>query len=74
MSADQWVNNEYNFEDMYPNSKYSTKIEVSPNANVEEFDAFCAARICGNMTSNTAKAINEAPTIDIPVILKVVSK
>ena len=74
MVASSWSDNTYSFESEYPNSEYNVSIEVAPTATVEQFEAFGEAMICGSHDSNVATAINGAPTIDIPVIIKAVRK
>lgn len=74
MSASKWSNNQYSFESTYPKESYDISIEVAPTATVEQFEAFGEAMICGSHNSNVAKALNGAPTVDIPVIVKVVAK
>ena len=42
--------------------------------NVIKAEAFNCAQIAGSATSNVLKAYGIVPTVDIPVILKVVNK
>lgn len=72
--ASGWVDNTYSFENEYPNSKYDISIEVSSTATADEFEAFGGAMICGSANSNTATALSDVPTVDIPIIIKVVTK
>ena len=74
MSADKWIDDKYSFEDVYPNADYDMTVEVSGNATEEQFEAFGEAKVCAVMGSNAVKAIGEVPTMDIPVILKVVGR
>lgn len=74
MLSANWQENTYSFEETYPNEDYNISVEVSPTATVEQFEAFCAAMICGSADSNVATAIGDVPTVDIPIIIKVVGK
>ena len=74
MLASGWVGNTYSFESEYPNSKCDISIEVSATATSDEFEAFGASMICGSAESNTATALSDVPTVDIPIIIKVVTK
>lgn len=72
MTASEWSANTYSFESAYPNEYYDISVEVSPTATTEQFEAFGEAMITGSASTNVATALNGAPTIDIPIILKVV--
>lgn len=74
MLASGWVDNAYSFEADYPPDQYNIQIEVAPTATVDQFEAFGEAMICGSATENVATALNGAPTVDIPIIVKVVAK
>jgi hypothetical protein len=74
MMASGWSGNTYSFEAEYPHAQYNISIEVSPTATTEQFEAFGGAMICGSADSNVATAIGDVPTIDIPIIVKVVAK
>lgn len=74
MLASNWVDNTYSFEDTYPHSAYDIAIEVAPTATAEQFEAFGGAMICGSHDSNIATALGDVPTVDIPIIIKVVAK
>lgn len=74
MLATGWSNGTYSFEASYPNTGYNLSIEVAPTATAEQFEAFCAAMICGSADSNVAKALGDVPTADIPIIIKAVQK
>jgi hypothetical protein len=74
MLASGWSGNKYSFEAEYSSEAYNISIEVAPTATVEQFEAFGEAMICGSATDNSATALNDAPTIDIPVIVKAVRK
>lgn len=74
MLATGWVDGVYSFEAEYPHSAYDLSIEVAPTATAEQFEAFGSAMICGSADSNIATAIGGVPTVDIPIIIKVVAK
>jgi len=71
MLASSWVDNTYSFEDIYPHDEYNIEVGVAKTATIEQFDAFCEARIGEDVDSNIATAIGEVPTVDIPIIIKV---
>ena len=74
MLASGWSSNTYSFEETYPHASYNISIEVAPTATAEQFEAFGGAMICGSADSNIATALGDVPTMDIPIIIKVVAK
>ena len=74
MTASGWSGNTYSFEAAYPKASYDISIEVAPTATAEQFEAFGSAMICGSANSNIATALGDVPTVDIPIIIKVVAK
>lgn len=64
----------YSFESTYPSSSYNIEIEPSNTCTEDQFEAWCSAKIVGSATSNIVKAMGDVPTVNIPVILKVVRK
>lgn len=74
MAAASWANSEYSFEATYPGANYDIEIQPSGNCTQEQLEAWGAAQLVGNITNNTAKALGTAPTIDIPIIIKVLAK
>lgn len=74
--ASNWdsKNKTYSFENIYPSDTYDIDLSLSGTCTDEEELAFLGARIRGSATSNIAKAKGNIPTIDIPVILKVVER
>ena len=74
MTASGWSENTYSFEADYPAENYNISIEVAPTATAEQFEAFGGAMICGSADSNIATALGDVPTVDIPIIIKVVAK
>ena len=64
----------YSFETGYPNASYDIEVALDSTATSEQAEAFNGAQIVGSATSNIIKAYGTIPTIDIPIILKVVIK
>lgn len=64
----------YSFETDYPVATYDIEISLDSTATSEQAEAFNGAQIVGSATSNIIKAYGDVPTVDIPVILKVVTK
>lgn len=64
----------YSFESDYPMTTYDIEIALDSTATTEQAEAFNGAQIVGSATSNTIKAYGDVPTVDIPIILKVVRK
>lgn len=72
LTASGWdMSNVYSFEATYPAAKYDLSIEVASSATKAQCEAFTQAMICGSATSNTIKALNGKPTVNIPVILRI---
>ena len=74
MLASGWVGNSYSFQDLYPHESYDIEIFVASTATSEQFEAFGGAMIGGDYQSNIAVAVGDVPTIDVPIIIKVVKK
>lgn len=64
----------YSFENTYPAASYDIEIEPDSTITDEQLEAWCAAKIVGNRTANKAVAKGDVPTVDIPIIIKVVAK
>lgn len=64
----------YSFETDYPNASYDIEIALDSTATSEQAEAFNSAQIIGSATSNVVKAYGEIPAVNIPVILKAVTK
>ena len=64
----------YSFESTYPNASYDIEVALDSTATSEQAEAFNGAQIVGSATSNIIKAYGDVPTVDIPIILKVVTK
>ena len=74
LSASVWSNGVYSFESTYPTSTYDLEVALNSTATTAQAEAFNGAQIVGSATSNIIKAYGVVPTIDIPIILKVVKK
>ena len=72
--ASGWSNGTYSFETDYPKATYDLEIALNSTATTAQAEAFNGAQIVGSAASNTIKAYGDVPTVDIPVILKVVTK
>ena len=74
MMASGWVDGKYSFEDVYPHAKYNIEVAVADSATAEQFEAAGEAMIGSSATSNIFTARGDVPTVDIPVVVKVVAK
>lgn len=74
LAASSWTDNTYSFEDTYPVAQYDIEIAVDSSATEDQLDAFASAMICGSYNSNVLTAKGDVPTVDIPIIIKVVKK
>ena len=64
----------YSFETDYSSASYYIEVALDSTATSEQAEAFNGAQIVGSATSNIIKAYGDVPTVDIPIILKVVTK
>ena len=69
-----WNDGTYSFETDYPEATYNLEIALDSTATTAQAEAFNGAQIVGSATSNIIKAYGDVPTVDIPIILKVVTK
>ena len=74
LSASVWSNGVYSFESTYPTSTYDLEVALNSTATTAQAEAFNGAQIVGSATSNVVKAYGIVPTVDVPIILKVVRK
>ena len=74
LSASVWSNGVYSFESTYPASIYDLEVALNSTATTAQAEAFNGAQIVGSATSNIVKAYGVVPTVDIPIIIKVVTK
>lgn len=72
--ASGWSDGTYSFETDYPATAYDLEIALDSTATTAQAEAFNGAQIVGSAISNIIKAYGDVPTVDIPVILKVVTK
>lgn len=69
-----WSDNKYSFESVYPVATHDIEIALNGTATAEQAEAFNSAQIVGSATSNIVTAFGDVPTVDIPIIIKVVAK
>ena len=74
MSSSGWSNGTYSFEGTYPVATYDIEIALDSTATSAQVEAFNGALIVGSATSNIVKAYGIVPTVDIPIVIKVVKK
>ena len=76
LTASNWdsTSKTYSFESDYPNATHDIELALDSTATSEQAEAFNGAQIAGSATSNVVKAYGIVPTVDIPVILRVVNK
>lgn len=75
LSVHGWNGKTYSFEEIFPVAIYDIEISLDSNGlTADQLQAFTAARIVGNATANVIKAFGDVPTVDIPIIMKVVRK
>lgn len=74
LAVDNWQEGVYSFEEEYPSANYDVSLELSSECTTEQIYAFGDALIVGNIETNSCIAKGTVPTIDIPVVLKVVKK
>lgn len=72
LSASGWVGNLYSFESQYPVNEFNIEIALDSSATDAQVEAFNSAQIVGSATSNVVKAFGSVPSVDIPIIVKVV--
>ena len=76
LTASNWdsTSKTYSFESDYPNATHDIEIALDSTATTAQAEAFNGAQIVGSATSNVVKAYGIVPTVDIPIILRVVNK
>lgn len=68
LTATNWTStNTYSLETEYPSATYNLQISISSTATAEQYEAYNAAGIVGDNSTNVLTARNGKPTIDIPV-------
>lgn len=71
ISAADWLDGVYSFESYYPNALYDIEVELNSTATSEQLEAWSSAKVTAVFGTNTMKALGDVPTVDIPVIVKV---
>ena len=75
LSKSKWSNGVYSFNSQYNSTIYDITIMLNGDKiTSEQKSAYDDADIVGLSSTNAIKALGEVPTVDIPVILKVVYK
>lgn len=74
MAAASWNSNTYSFESTYPNATYDVEIEPGQTCTEAQLSAWTRAKLVGSANSNVCTAVGVVPTVDIPIIIKVVVK
>ena len=70
-----WSNGVYSFESTYPSATYDIFIELNGDSiTAEQMTAWSKAKVLGSVNGNTYKATGVVPTIDVPVIIRVVKR
>lgn len=71
ISASGWSNGVYSFEENFPSTFYDIEVELDSTATSEQLDAWSKAKPTAVFDTNTMKALGDVPTVNIPVIVKV---
>ena len=75
MLASGWTSDKkYSFETAYPFAQYNIYISISDKCTDAQYDAYNGAGLMANATSNVVTAHGDKPTIDIPIVVRVVKK
>ena len=69
--ASGWSNGVYSFEENFPSTYYDIEVELNSIATSEQLEAWSSAKPTAVFGTNTMKALGDVPTVDIPVIVKV---
>ena len=69
-----WSGGVYSFESDFPSSTYDIEIELDSTATEPQVEAWSSAKPTAVFGTNTMKALGDVPTVDIPVIVKKVTK
>jgi hypothetical protein len=74
LSSGKWASNQYSLEADYPSKSYDVEVGIDGDkATDAQYKAWAALNPMDS-ASNILKIKGKTPTIDIPVLLKVVSK
>lgn len=75
LASSGWNDSIFSFDTDYPFASYDLKVFLSPNATDDQYKAWSKAGVnTGSETVNSIKAFGTIPTVDIPILLKVVEK
>ena len=74
LAATNWNGSTYSFESTYPSATYDVEIEPGATATEAQLSAWTRAKLVGSATQNVVKAVGEVPSVNIPIIIKVVVK
>lgn len=73
LNASDWTNGEYSgFDTTYPSSLFDIEIELDSSATSEQLEAWSNAKLTSVFPTNKIKALGDVPTVDIPVIVKLI--
>lgn len=73
--ASGWQNGVYSFENTYPWSRYDLEIQLNYTTTIEQYTAASKAGfVMGSNQKNTLKCLGRVPEVDIPIMLRVVTK
>lgn len=70
--ASNWSSGVYSFEDDFSSGNYNIEIELDSTATEPQVEAWINAKVTAVFGTNKMKALGDVPTVDIPVIVKVV--
>lgn len=76
MTAAGWnsATKKYSFELIYPKASYNISVSPANTCTQAQIEAWNDAMITGDAENNIATALGILPTVDIPVIIRVVKK
>lgn len=76
MAAVSWDQNAktYSFEDIYPSTAYNIFVQPTKPCTAEQLEAWGAAMILGDSSTNVYTALGDVPGVDIPVTVRAVKK
>lgn len=75
LAASGWSNKQYaGINTAYPASTYDIDLFISGSATMNQVVAFSAAQVGGSFANNILVARGIQPTIDIPVVLRIMTK
>ena len=69
-----WSSGVYSFESAFPSATCDIEIELDSTATESQVEAWSSAKVTSVFGTNTMKALGDVPTVDIPVIVKKVTK